>query len=118
MTELSRDAERLQRPRQRDKSSDINLFRPPRRIDASARVSMAGSTPSPFRLWRNILRRCPNAACVTRANNFRLQGSGDGFGTTSTTDETTFGGGVKADGGTSNNIRALVRQPQSTPSRP
>jgi hypothetical protein len=34
---LSRDAKLLQRPRQRDKSSDINLFRAACGINASAR---------------------------------------------------------------------------------
>ena len=39
-------------------------------------------------------------------------------GTRWTTEEVTFGGGVKACGGTSKAIRASVRQPASTPSRP
>ena len=39
-------------------------------------------------------------------------------GTSCTTDETTFGAGVKARGATSKRMRASVRHPASTPSRP
>ena len=39
-------------------------------------------------------------------------------GTSSTSDEVTFGGGTKADGAMSNRMRASLRQPASTDSRP
>ena len=64
----------------------------------AAASSGSGSAPSDFRLWRSILRRWPNAAAVTRSSSARSQASGSARGTSSTTDEVTFGGGTKADG--------------------
>ena len=49
---------------------------------------------------------------------FRREGKGASRGTRWTTDEVTLGGGTKADGATSNRMRACVRQPASTASRP
>ena len=46
------------------------------------------------------------------------QASGSARGTSSTTDEVTFGGGTKALAAMSNRMRASQRQPASTESRP
>jgi hypothetical protein len=84
----------------------------------AASSSAAASMPSPFRDCLSILRRWPNAACVTRESAPISQGRGVLRGTSSTTEDVTFGGGVKAAGGRSNRMRACVRQPASTPRRP
>src|SRR6185369_12655398 len=86
-------------------------------ISAAAR-SAAESTPSDFKLWRSILRRCPNAASVTRCKVSASQASGSARGVSRTTDEVTLGGGTKAEGATSNKIFASQRQPVNTASRP
>src|SRR6185295_10256394 len=77
-----------------------------------------GSTLSTRRLDRNIFRRCPNAAAVTRSNVARSQERGAARGTSRTTEEVTFGGGTKALRFISNRIFPSVRQPVSTLSRP
>src|SRR5688572_16458644 len=64
----------------------------------AASSSASGSGPSVLRLWRNILRRCPNAAAVTRSSSLRSHDSGFVRGTSSTSDDVTLGGGTNADG--------------------
>ena len=50
-----------------------------------------------MRLVRSILRRCPNAAAVTRSSADRRAGAtGSARGRMATTLEVTFGGGAKA----------------------
>ena len=71
---------------------------------SSDRSAFAGSASSGFRLWRNILRRWPNAAAVTRSRHALSAGaSGAARGRSETTAEATFGGGVKAAAGRPNN---------------
>src|SRR6185437_14716985 len=73
-------------------------------IPAPASSGSAG-IPSDLRLDRSILRRCPNAAAVTRSSVGLSAGdSGTGRGVNRTTLDVTFGAGVKARGGMSNRI--------------
>ena len=61
--------------------------------------------PSVRRLARSILRRCPNAAAVTRSSAaFEAGASGSARGRSDTRLDVTFGGGTKARGGKSNRI--------------
>ena len=97
--------------------------RPPARAVGSMPQAAAWGpiAPSDRRLRpRNILRRRPNAAAVTRLHTSadRAHGSGSVRGIRRTTEEVTFGGGTKAAGATSNRIFASQRQPASTASRP
>ena len=51
--------------------------------------------PIAFKLWRSILRRWPNAAASPLTSSARRQASGSRRGSSCTTDEVTFGGGVE-----------------------
>src|SRR4029079_6170788 len=51
---------------------------------SAAASNASGSGPSDFRLCRNIFRRCPNAASVTRSRSLRSQGRGLARGVSST----------------------------------
>ncbi len=85
---------------------------------SAAAASRSGSTPRDFRLCRSILRRWLKAAAATCSSRRRSQASGSARGTRRTTDDVTFGGGVKAAGEMSNRILVSARQFDSTPSRP
>ena len=74
--------------------------------------------PSDFKLWRSIFRRWPKAAAVTCSRTTRVAGKRIAARYQLTTDEVTLGGGTKALAATSNRIRASVRQPARTESRP
>src|SRR6266481_4697277 len=103
-----RDLERRLRRRAQD-SDDV--------IRAASSNAVA-SRPRDLRLCRNILRRWPKAASLTRSSARRSQASGAFRGTSSTRDEVTLGGGTKALAATSKQMRALQRQPTRTESRP
>ena len=64
----------------------------------SARASKLPASPpaSDFSDCRSILRLCPKDAWVTSDNSFVSQASGAGRGTSSTREDLTLGGGVKA----------------------
>ena len=49
-------------------------------LKPAAERSAEESAPSERRLWRSILRRWPNAACVTLSRSSRSHGSGSGRG--------------------------------------
>ena len=109
----------VERIRQPDIAGDRHLLGPRGLGDAGLGEEGAWHPASAiFRLWRSILRRCPKAARVTASSALTRQGRGRGRGVRWTTLEVTFGGGTKAEGGTSKRMRASVRQPQSTPRRP
>ncbi len=75
--------------------------------------------PSGFRAPRNIFRRCPNAAAVSRSIVANSAGSGcAGRGTRPTTAENTFGGGTKASGGMRSARSVAQIHCASTDSRP
>src|SRR5439155_21348508 len=81
----------------------------------------SGSTgmPSVLRLERNILRRWPNAAAVTRSSAGLAAGANGAVrGTNDTTLEVTFGAGTKAEGGTSNRIFGALSHCTMTDNRP
>ena len=91
---------------QRHEALDRDRLGPGRGSRPAASSSGARSAPSDFRLWRSILRRWPKAAAVTRPRSRRRRPAGAGARHELTTDDMTLGGGVKAEGGTSNRMRA------------
>src|SRR5436190_7161687 len=66
-------------------------------VTPAASSNGSGAMPSVRRLARSILRRCPNAAAVTRSSAaFGAGASGAARGTNDTTLDVTFGGGTEA----------------------
>src|SRR5262249_35113860 len=84
----------------------------------AASISFGVSVPSERKLWRSILRRWPNAACVTASSVARSHGNGVARGTNRTKDDFTLGGGTKAEALTSKAMRASHRHCASTDNRP
>src|SRR5262249_43218146 len=78
----------------------------------------SGLVVSDFRLCRSILRRWPKACWVTRSSAWRSHKSGSGRGIRLTRDDVTFGGGTNAVRDTSKRMRAWLRQPARTDTRP
>ena len=104
------------RIRQSHEFLDVERFRPPRAVDARRfEQSFAAKALQALPQHLAALAEC---GFGDAAELLHVGGAGDvARGTRCTTEDVTFGGGVKACGGTSKAILASVRQPARTPSR-
>ncbi len=87
----------------RASAQNVGTSRSSGRMVGAARAranSWPTSTSRDFKLDLSILRRCPNAADVTRSRDRRLAGANGGLsGVRPITADVTFGGGTKGCGG-------------------
>ncbi len=107
-----------ERIRQRDIAGDRDCFRA-RRLGQPGRGDQGGCIGRDgFEALAQHLAALPEGGAGDGFERAHPAGQGVAARVRRTTLEVTFGGGTKAEGGTSKRMRARVRQPASTPRRP